>query len=78
MILTAKAPDIVKKKPYVIRINGIRKKGIRRGYIKRIKSKSIKKCYFLSFYAPRSDFLEKWAEYLVNSDPTSENNNHES
>ena len=26
MILTAKAPDIVKKKPYIIRINGIRKK----------------------------------------------------
>lgn len=78
MILTAKAPDIVKKKPYIIRINGIKKKGIRRGYIKRIKSKSIKKCYFLSFEAPRSDFLEKWAEHLVKSDHTSENHNHES
>nr|DAR93968.1 MAG TPA: hypothetical protein [Caudoviricetes sp.] len=78
MILTAKAPDIVKKKPYVIRINGIRKKGIRRGYIKRIKSKSIKKCYFLSFYAPPSSFLEEWAKYLIDSIHTSENNHHES
>ena len=78
MKINAEAPDIVKKKPYIIRINGIKYKGIRRGYIQRIKSKSIKKCYFLSFYAPRSDFLEKWAEYLVNSDPTSENNHHES
>lgn len=78
MKINAEAPDIVKKKPYIIRINGIKYKGIRRGYIQRIKSKSIKKCYFLSFYAPRSDFLDKWVEYLVDSNPTSENNNHES
>lgn len=75
MKINAEAPDIVKKKPYIIRINGIKNKGIKRGYIRRIKSKSIKKCYFLSFYAPRSDFLEKWVKHLTNSNPTSENNN---
>nr|DAY32570.1 MAG TPA: hypothetical protein [Caudoviricetes sp.] len=75
MKINAEAPDIVKKKPYIIRINCIKRKGIKRGYIRRIKSKSIKKCYFLSFYAPRSDFLEKWAKYLTNSNLTSENNN---
>lgn len=77
MKINAEAPDIIKKKPYIIRINGIKRKGIKRGYIRRIKSKSIKKCYFLSFYAPPSDFLDKWAKYLTYYNPTSKNN-HES
>ncbi len=81
MNINAEALNIVKKKPYIIRINGIKKKSIRRGYILRVKSKSIKKCYFLSFYTPSEEVINTGKALLKEmgeSNHTSENNHHES
>lgn len=66
----------------MIRFKGIKKKSIRRGYVQRAKSMDTKHIPHAALIKPCDNaldvFFENWAKHLVNSDPTSENHNHES